>query len=320
MAKPLKTSQLIKSVKQRAMLPTNSKTFSDEDLIEILNEEMDTGIVPEVLKQHEEYYTTYEDIPFDTAKSRYKIPYRAIGNKLRDVMYVSESTNVVELSRISLEDLPEYQSLYNYGDSEVFYLEKDEVVFPAQNSGVGTIRMYFHMRPNSLVLESQSATIKSIDRVTGTIVVNAIPSTFSTTDEFDFIDHQSPNNILSYDLSSTFDTETNTTEMSFNASDIPEHLKVGDIVCKKQESTIPQIPVELHGMLAQRAAIHCLEALNDTEGLSNALRKLERMEKDLDAVLNNRVDGAPKKMVNRNGPIKDAAYKTGHKRRFKRRY
>ena len=320
MAKPLKTSQLIKSVKQRAMLPTNSKTFSDEDLIEILNEEMDTGIVPEVLKQHEEYYTTYVDVPFDSTKNRYKIPYRAIGNKLRDVMYVSESTNVVELSRISLEDLSEYQSLYNYGDSEVFYLEKDEIVFPAQNSGVGTIRMYFHMRPNSLVLENQSATIKSIDRNTGVITVDGIPSTFSTTSEYDFIDHQSPNNILAYDLSSSFDIEVSTIEMTFTASDIPEYLKVGDVICKKQETTIPQIPVEMHNMLAQRAAVHCLEALNDTEGLSNALRKLERMEKDLDVVLNNRVEGAPKKMINRNGPIKDSAYKTGHKRRFKKRY
>lgn len=319
MAKPLTTSQLIKSVKQRAMLPTNSKTFSDEDLLEILNEEMDTGVVPEVLKQHEEYYTTFVDIPFDSTKSRYKIPYRAIGNKLRDVMYVSTNGNVVELSRISLEDLSEYQSLYNYGDSEVFYLEKDEIVFPAQNTGVGSIRMYFHMRPNSLVLEDRSSTITAINRVTGVVTVSSVPTIFLNSPEMDFIDHQSPNNILGYDIQPSSVNATNK-EITFNTGDIPEYLKVGDIICKKQETTIPQIPVELHGLLAQLSAIHCLEALNDTEGLSNAMRKLERMERDLDTVLNNRVDGAPKKLINRNGTLRDSAYKTGHKRRFKRRY
>lgn len=319
MAKPLKTSELIKSVRQRAMIPTNDKTFSDEDIIDILNEEMDTGIVPEVLKQHEEYYTVSEDQTLSTTTNRYKIPYRAIGNKLRDIHYVGDEGYVRELSRISLEDLADYQSVYNYGDSEVFYLEGNDVVFPSQNSGTGTLRMYFHLRPNSLVTADKAGKILGINTTTGTITLDTFPSDFSGLPLMDFIDHQSPNEIIDYDIQPV-SVNTTTNEVTFNVSDIPSCLKVGDYLCKFQETVFPQIPVEMHTILAQRAAIYCLEALNDSEGLGNAQRKLDRMEKDIDTVLNNRVEGSPKKVMNRNGVLRDSVYKTGHSRRYTRRY
>lgn len=315
MAKPLTTSKLIDSVKQRAMLPTNDKTFSEDDFIEILNEEMDTGIVPKVIKQHEEYYTVFEDIPTESGKTRYRIPYRAIGNKLRDIAYVDSAGNISELSRISLEELSEYQSNNVSDIDEVFYLESNEVVFPRISAGTGTLRFYFHLRPNSLVTENKVGRITGINRTTGTITVSNFPSEFSNLPLMDFISHQSPNRIEAYDVQPV-SVNVTAKEVVFNVDDIPSELKVGDYLCQQQETVIPQIPVEMHTMLAQKAAIYCLEALNDSEGLANAQRKMERMEGDIDVLINNRVEGAPKKVFTRQGTLQDSVNKSSFRKRY----
>lgn len=315
MAKPLTTSKLIDSVKQRAMLPTNDKTFSEDDFIEILNEEMDTGIVPEVLRQHEEYYTVFEDVAMESGKVRYRIPYRAVGNKLRDLAYVDSAGNISELSRISLEELSEYQSNNVSDIDEVFYLESNEVVFPRLAAGTGTLRFYFHLRPNSLVTEDKVGKITGINRTTGLVTVDNFPTNFSNLPLMDFISYQSPNRIEAYDIQPSAVNVTSK-EITFNVDDIPTELKVGDYVCEQQETIIPQIPVEMHTMLAQKAAIYCLEALNDSEGLANAQRKMERMEKDIDVLINNRVEGAPRKVFARQGTLQDSVNKTGYRKRY----
>jgi hypothetical protein len=315
MAKPLTTSKLINAVKQRAMLPTNSKTFSISDFIEILNEEMDTGIVPEVLKQHEEYYTVFEDIVAEEGKTRFRIPYRAIGSKLRDVMFVSDTGHIYELSRISLEELSEYQNTSDYGIDDVFYVENNEIVFPRRQRSGGVVRMYFHLRPNSLVLESETARITSIDFNTGVVTVSSIPTAMQSLTLVDFVAHRSPNRIEGYDVPVS-SVRVSSNEITITPSLLPEELMVGDYICLPQESPIPQIPVEMHPMLAQKAAIFCLESLNDSEGLANAQRKMERMESDVDVLINNRIEGAPKKVVARSGTIRDSAYKTSRKRKY----
>ncbi len=48
----LNTSALLKSVKRRALMPDNQNTFSDQDLIDFMNEEVMIGILPSVLQLH----------------------------------------------------------------------------------------------------------------------------------------------------------------------------------------------------------------------------------------------------------------------------
>jgi hypothetical protein len=72
-------------------------------------------------------------------------------------------------------------------------------------------------------------------------------------------------------------------------------------VCKAEETIIPQLPSSLIPVLAQRVAIKCLEALGDTESLQNAKQDLSKMEKNMFSLMDDRVDGAPQKIVNRHG-------------------
>lgn len=85
---------------------------------------------------------------------------------------------------------------------------------------------------------------------------------------------------------------------------IPKRLDVDDIIALPEQTIIPQIPIELHAMLAQRCAMRCLEALGDIGGLQAAQLKLADMEAKTGSLIDNRVESAPLKIVPRHTPIK----------------
>lgn len=88
---------------------------------------------------------------------------------------------------------------------------------------------------------------------------------------------------------------------------IPKKLNIDDVIALPEQTIIPQIPIELHAMLAQRCAMRCLEALNDISGLQAAQLKLQDMESKTAALINNRVESAPFKIVPRHSAIKRSA-------------
>jgi hypothetical protein len=87
---------------------------------------------------------------------------------------------------------------------------------------------------------------------------------------------------------------------------IPDELVIGDYIAQARQCIIPNIPTELHSMLAQRVACRCLEALGDMQGLQIANQKLAEMELKTGSLLGNRVEGAPLKVVNRHGFLRQS--------------
>jgi hypothetical protein len=87
---------------------------------------------------------------------------------------------------------------------------------------------------------------------------------------------------------------------------IPDELSIGDYVAEAGQCIIPSIPTELHSMLAQRVACRCLEALGDMQGLQMANQKLSEMELKTGSLIDNRVEGAPLKVVNRHGFLRQS--------------
>jgi hypothetical protein len=87
---------------------------------------------------------------------------------------------------------------------------------------------------------------------------------------------------------------------------LPDELTIGDYVAQANQTIIPNIPTELHSMLAQRVACRCLEALGDMQGLQMANQKLAEMELKTGSLIDNRVEGAPLKVVNRHGFLRQS--------------
>lgn len=292
-------SRLIKSVRERAMIPDDISVYDDESILDILNEEVDVGLLDTLLVLHEEHLVTYTNqAPIQTETgSRVIIPSRSVGSKLREVRRLTDGRSC-EMSRIDLGEMSDYESGTFDTGRELFYVEGDEIVFV--NNTTSMIRLYYHLRPNIITLESLSGQISAFDTTTGVIQFDEIPKDFVNLKKFDFIQNNSPNKILSFDnpiVSVSISTRTITIDPAY----FPRRLSVGDWVCVSETSPYPNVPTEMHPLLAQRAAIFILEALGDSENLASARGKLIQMEKSIQKTLDDRVEGAPRKIKSRHG-------------------
>lgn len=305
----LTSTKLIESIKRRALIPSDQNTFTDDDFLEMLNEEIQYFAIPHLLRTHEEYLLTSVDVDLDGSQ-KYEIPYRALGNKLRELSYVvtdeANGEQIYELSRISVEDLPDYNNSNTSRYTQAFYIENNNVVLLGEIPTSGaSLRMHFYLRPNSFVLAERTGTIQNIDRDTGVITLESFPSALANSPDIDFVKYQSPNIILDFDKTPTA-VDSNTRTITFSTTDIPSNLQVGDYINVAQETIVPQLPVELHAILAQRVAVAALEALGDQEGLASAQRRLDMMEQSSNDIIDNRVEGAPEKISNRHGTLRQA--------------
>jgi hypothetical protein len=297
-------SELLKSIKSRMMLPEANSTFSDDDLISFMNEEMLIGLVPSILQMKDDYLTAKHITPIVSPQVKYPLPERALGNKLRDLAYSSDGSNEYELTQINSDekysnDPGSVRQFYMQGDSVVLYPETDNTIG-------GFLFFYYYMRPNTLVKDAAVSIISSINRSTGQITVSNLPTNYTIASTFDFVKRNSPHSIMTKMdgtpaidiIASNIQTSAKVITVS-DVNTIPSNLQVGDYISLAGESAIPNIPTELHMVLAQRVACRVLEAIGDTAGLVNADKKLQDMEGKTAILLDNRVEGAVHKVKNR---------------------
>jgi hypothetical protein len=304
----LTSSKLIESIKRRETIPTSQVTFEEDDFLAFANEEIQMGLVPTVLQFHQDYLVYEETIPLVANQSEYPVPYRAIGQKIRHIFYSNNGT-IQELGRINPED----SIYYNYAQDNVhgFFFFRNNMIVLCPSVGAsptGSLIVNYFRRPNQLVSEDRLATISAIDANTGVVTVDAVPSGMSTASLIDFIEVKGGHRCKAIDV---LPTASSGTTLTFALADLPSDLAVGDHVNFAGECCIPQIPDDLHPMLAQRVAARCLEALKDTEGLTQANTKLVEMEIKSGTLIDNRSEGNPQKVVNLRGPLRGR-----HRRRF----
>lgn len=302
-------SKLVDSVKERAMLPDEDLVYNDEKILEILNEKLSLDIVDTIMELNEEHLVYHKELYSNSGTL--VIPSRAIGSKLRDLQYYWGGSNaLVEMRRIDLGEVPDYSyglfpnqvTRFDERSRYVFYVEGDEI--KTLGSLSGKYKMYFHMSPNMLVKETECAKVTAIDKTTGIIQFSELPSEFINLTECDIIQDKSPNKILGFDISVQSVNIAQRT-ITLLPESIPDRLVVGDWFCFPETSPYANVPPELHAVLAQTAAIYILAALGDTENLNNAKSILkDYMKKAAQKLINNRVEGANRKLKSRHGFLK----------------
>lgn len=320
MAKITTASVLIDSIKRRAAIPENQATFTAEDFLEFADEELLLALVPNIISLHEDFLLYELEVPLVTGKSEYEIPSRAVANKLRDVQYKPDANTLLEMTRIGIG---ERFADFNNGNSNFikrYYLKNNRVVLtpsPGTSSLSGSLVMIFYIKPSHLVMEDRVGVIQGINDLNNgntEIVLNALPENFNTSILYDVYKAESPSTILNIDMTPG-SINTINRSVTFATTLIPDDLRIGDHLAQSQEATIPQVPSELQPMLAQMVACRCLEAQGDTNGLQNALLKLKQMTDASGTLIDNRVEDAPQKIVNRHSLLR--AGKSG--RNFNRR-
>jgi hypothetical protein len=304
------TSELIEAVKRRAFLPDAQETLTDDDILAFLNEEMYDSVLPLILQFHEEYLTYIETIPLMMNQNNYKIPYRAVGRKLRDVKYMDDQYNVYNMTRILPEDRAYFQET-GFNPYKAFYFQGDELILApgVGNEPRGQLHYIYWLRPNQLVLETRTAQITGIDLSTGIITLNAVPKNFTLGSNIDFIHYLPGNKLVNYDIPILAVDPVGLT-VTVNPADLvepwhqPDPLLINDYVCTAGESPVAQIPSELHSLLAERGCARCLASLGHTENLQNSEKKIQELELKSGSLIDNRSEGEPQKINNLNSILR----------------
>lgn len=299
------TNSLIEAIKLKGMIPTSQNTINTENFITFINEEMDLGVLPHILAYHEDNLTKSELVDIVTGVKKYAIPSRAIGNKLADVYLVDSNGNLQELTRISNGDLADYNrdvETYPAG----FYLEGDSIVLLATPTSSNKLKFIYHLRPNRLVQESRAAKILAVSE--NTITIGPLPTILENASKLlevgnkcDIIKARSPHSCSAYEVIVTEITGLPNGNHQITLSGDVTNVKPKDYISLSEETIIPQVPPELHGLLAQRVVARCLEALGDTNGLQAANAKIAELEQKTGSLIDNRVENAPQKIRNRWG-------------------
>jgi hypothetical protein len=296
--KILTTDGLVAAVKRRVLVPNDQITFTKQDIIDILNEEMDHSLIPHLLSVHEEHLVNYVDFPI-LQNGKYRIPVRAIGNKVRNVCFINErGSQITKLTRIELENLE------NKYDGYGFWIENDVInlVGSGDMTGAGILRIYYQLSPGKLVEDKNGAIIQSINHSTGQIIVDKVPAVFSVESLYDFTGAQSPNKLINMDIACT-GINVSTRTLEFSPNTISADVKIGDHITINMESVVPQVPTELHGLLAQYASLAILESLGDVQSIQIAAARLEKIKSATVDLIDNRVEGSNQKINNIRSPL-----------------
>lgn len=304
----LLASELISSVKRRASIPDSQIDLTDQDILDMCNEELMDSVVPQILQFHEEFFTYIKDAALVADQSNYKIPYRAIGRKIRDLKYrdnTNDTGTLYSMTRILPEDRAYFKA--GYTPYKAFYFQGDEIVIVPHvgPTPTGELVIDFFMRPNKIVLESRCAIITDIDTDTGVITVDAIPTNLLT-GEIDFVEVHPGHRLLGYDIIPTDIDPLNLLITVPTTSDGLTKLVVGDYICSAGESPVAQIPSELQSLLAERGAARCLASLGHQENLQASNQKIAELEQKSGSLIDNRSDGQPIKLNNIGGLLRQS--------------
>lgn len=294
------TTSIIASLKTRGLVPTAQGTFTDQQFVTLLNEELQGTIVSQILATRGDYFVKEVDVNL-TSSLLYDIPSGAIGGKIANLKYFPDGDTNGPSELVPYLPLEQqttgFEALYN---RFYFSLKSNKISLYYSNSvPSGMIRIAYYKRPNDLVVESAAGRIVGFDLNLLTVDLSNVPATFVPGTAMDIIAGKPQ-----FDSKAVEVTIVSIAGTTVTLSAVPSDIAIGDYLALTGESPIPQVPVEFHPILAQRGAVKTLEALGDRNGMKAAQEKLQELESKAMALITPRIDGNPKKIQNFNNPLR----------------
>lgn len=275
------SDDLIRTIKMLGAIPDGQDTFSDLDLLSLVDSEILTYVVPKIISVNEEYYVNYTDYQIRPGKT-YRIPSRAIGGKLRDVICINNGS-FKSVPRVSPENLNK--------NSLSFYLRSNSLVLVPDSLFDGILRLSYFLRPNKVVKSKDALRIVKVDN--NTYTVNREHHKYIVGQRVDIVKGTSgfETCLLDAQIKEIEGHKITLTETSEQLN-----VDVGDWISLVETTPVPQIPLDYFPFLAERVVYKVLESLGDAKGASQAEKSLSEMENNVVTIITPRIEGELKKI------------------------
>lgn len=323
---------LLASIRRRIMLPDSDDSLDDDDLLAITNEEIQTFIAPLLVKVGGEYLVASKDVDIVAGTSRYSIPERAIGNKLRDLL-ILDGDSYRSLNQLEPEDADQFAGT---GSPEGFVIEDGTVVLFPTPDAAGTLQFKYYKRPGRLlsnvvfsglgspVIRAPSGGGDELPYFFVSAAETAYPNQFDDGTAYEvflpgvpsptkggvllppaypFAGYATTKDVVTVVSTTTIYIQvvgTTNASMEDGYFDTAPYEAFGYLAA---EGTSPflQIPGDLVPLLAQRVAAVALESIGDPRA-QTAHKKAEGLKDELLPLLSPRAEGKGRVIINRNAP------------------
>lgn len=285
------TADLLSRLRVRCALPSSGSLFSDAQILRIIDDQLIGFVAPLLKAQQQNFFQARDAQALTAGTASYRIPVRAMGGTVHQVLLVDPNGAEWELHPLPVEQVDDWRSNpTDRGTPRFYYFEGATVsLVPVPDSSSYSIKFVHERRPNRLVATTSATTITNISGVTVTIAGTA---GFGTTAAYyDIISANSPHDSLAIDQSAT----RSSTTLTFTTA-LPSTVAVGDYVALAQESPFPQIPDDLVPLLIDRCVAVLLPLLGDTDLGSEADRRAAQSAQVASGLVSPRASGTVKKI------------------------
>jgi len=295
------TADLLASIKSRMLIPTNQETFTNTSILTLADEELQNFIVPMIMDVREDYFVTFKsESPKNVAADQqptFRMPERAIGNKLTDATIKDNSGNERSLPHYARPDSHDNILGFQYqSPTDGFTFQGNTIIILGNYGQDSSFNFYYAQRPNKLVETDAAGLITVVNTSTNEITVSSLPSTFLVGTEVDLVMGSPPydNITIDQEISSISGTIIGLASLPTNTSSGEITVAVGDYVALAGEAPVIQLPTEFFSVLSQATVVRLLEALGDANGSRLAREALGRTAHDIISLVSPRVEGERK--------------------------
>ena len=314
-------SSLVARVKLQELIPNSDVTFTDDQVVDLMDQELQSYIVPLVQGCRQEHFVVTKDIVLPPVTGQVNVtnwielPDEATGLSLRDVYVTDNLGNFANIPRLSPEQVASRSMMVWWGTTNPntsfgvggFYLQGNRLyLYPYTLANGRPMRLTFNKRPAKLTKTTNCAQVTAISG--DTITLGVTINNWTAGSYVDFVQNALPHDYV-IDQSATQALYTSPVALravmvgaragntlTFD-SGVTANLRVGDWVCDYAFAPFAQlIPIEASNVLVQAVATRLLEALGDREGQDMAVKKLMKMSKDLVSLITPRVQGKTQKV------------------------
>jgi hypothetical protein len=297
------TSHLLSLIRDHTRIP-GTTGYSDADCLRVATAELHSSLLPMVKAQRQEMWlsseaTTYV-VPLTEGQSEYQLPARAVGAGARKATLVraSPTREVSPLRWYEVEQVEEWSSSPGFPTG---YTVRGNrlVLYPTpQNVSGWSLRVPFHVRPGRLVSteecgEVESAVEGGVGLINVTLTSDALTALNNAT-VVDVVRGSAPFDTVRLEALCSFTSPTTLEMYGVEASE----LSMGDYICLPGTSPFPQLPVELHPLLAHRVAMRQLTSIQDLDAAGAVAALLPEERKDAALAITPRVEGEDRKPQN----------------------
>ncbi|MDQ3234741.1 MAG: hypothetical protein M3Q07_23290, partial [Pseudobdellovibrionaceae bacterium] len=261
--------------------------FEDDEILAVAYDILTAEVQPLIVNLREEYYVKHLYHTIVAGQAAYRMPDRALGQKLREVK-IKHNGKLRDLPQIGVEDVGSVE----IGTPTAFWLESNYLnLYKTPATTEGQLDLSYYLQCSRPVVSTAAAQITNIDTGTG-VLTAACPSTWTTSDTFDLTSRKNSGENLAMDLTAT---SVSGSSVTFAAADLPSGLTLGDFISLAGETFIIPIPDTAHSLLISMVVAELLHAMGSLNEAGVMEGKAERQKAALSALLKGRVTGAPKR-------------------------